>query len=387
MKPNLSKPCLFLLATTILGTGCDGGDVPLFGPEPEKGKEISGQFLDSAVSNLDYRSPTSSGTTDEKGTFTYREGETVTFSIGKVTLGSAQGEPVITPVDLIPDGSSTQPAVQNIARFLLALDSDEDPTNGIHISPAVKTAADNWAPIDFTSNDFATEIAGILSDAGSADGRTITLPTASEARGHLEQTIYCANGGAFSGTFSDPAGYNGEWMALVDPGTGGITGVVTTSSGSRFQLQGSFSADAAGTISAETYPMNTLSPWQGTLSSGGVLRANSGSVFGTRKEAEIPGTDQGTLYKGSLAKGNLDEITDVYALSFIVDGTTVTARAYSLTSGSYVDIQPTWIDANSVQFALDGIDLLAGGISSGGYITIGGSNGNDRVIGTACKAP
>lgn len=369
--------------------GCDGNDIPLFGPE--EGTEettYSGQFLDSVVTNLDYRTATQTGTTDGAGRFSYREGETVTFSIGGVILGTAKGQPIITPVNLITNGSSSTPAVQNIARFLLALDGDDNPRNGINLSSDLKTAAAEWGEVDFSAADFATEVGALLDAAGSVEGRTVTLPSASEARYHLEQTIYCAYGGAFSGTFTDPAGYDGEWIALVDTSNGGIIGTLRATNGASFQMNGNFFADAAGTFSVDIYPQNTLTRWQGKLTSSGRLLTDSGNASGNREMAELPeGSTQGTLFKGALARGTQDEITDIYALTFAINGSNIIAMAYSLTSNVYVDVQAVSIDADRVQLTVDGINLIAGGIENGDYVTISGIQGNEQIGGTACQSP
>ena len=56
-----------------------------------------------------------------------RSARPVTFSVGGVALGTVAAEEVITPVDLVPDGTTDTPAVQNIVRFLMMLDDDGDP--------------------------------------------------------------------------------------------------------------------------------------------------------------------------------------------------------------------------------------------------------------------
>jgi hypothetical protein len=56
-----------------------------------------GVFCISPVVGLNYQTLTQSGTTNENGEFLYITGETVTFSIGDLVLGSAPGAPEITP--------------------------------------------------------------------------------------------------------------------------------------------------------------------------------------------------------------------------------------------------------------------------------------------------
>ena len=69
-------------------------------------KTETGIFLDSPVSGLNYSSfngvkVTFKGLTGPAGEFKYKTGDTVTFSIGTLTLGSATGAPVLTPMDMV----------------------------------------------------------------------------------------------------------------------------------------------------------------------------------------------------------------------------------------------------------------------------------------------
>jgi para-nitrobenzyl esterase len=56
------------------------------------GKILKVSFYDSPVAGLEYKTQTASGITNEKGKFKYYPGETVTFSIGGLVLGSARGK-------------------------------------------------------------------------------------------------------------------------------------------------------------------------------------------------------------------------------------------------------------------------------------------------------
>jgi len=99
-----------------------------------------GTFVDSPVSGLSYRTLTLSGTTNPSGVFMYNPGETVTFAIGGLALGSATGKSTVTPLDIIAGASGvTDPRVTNICRLIQTLDEDGDLNNGIKINS--KTAA------------------------------------------------------------------------------------------------------------------------------------------------------------------------------------------------------------------------------------------------------
>jgi len=57
----------------------------------------TGIFIDSPVSGLEYRTASREGVTNADGAFSYRRGETLTFSLGGVELGSAAGQSLLSP--------------------------------------------------------------------------------------------------------------------------------------------------------------------------------------------------------------------------------------------------------------------------------------------------
>lgn len=207
---------LFVLAACG-GGGSDSGDAS-GGVTTE-----TGQFKDSNTAGISYVSGGQSGVTGSDGSFTYEVGNSVTFSIGGVTIGASNGKSIVTPVDLVSGGSSSSVEVQNIVRFLMMLDDDGDPSNGINISSSVLTIAGNWPQIDFSAADLSAELTSIISDAASADGGTHTLPDANVAQSHLESTLLCLYSGAYKGAFSGDD--NGNFGVLVDATSGNVTGV------------------------------------------------------------------------------------------------------------------------------------------------------------------
>lgn len=183
----------------------------------------TGQFKDANTGGISYVSGGQSGITGPDGSFTYEVGETVTFSVGAVTIGTSNGKSVVTPVDLVSGGSSTSVDVQNIVRFLMLLDVDGDASNGINVSAPVQTIAETWSQVDFSAADLSTELTAVITDAASADNRTPILPSASAAQAHLESTLLCSYAGAFKGTFS--GGDNGNFGLLIDASNGNVEGV------------------------------------------------------------------------------------------------------------------------------------------------------------------
>jgi hypothetical protein len=87
----------------------------------------NGQFIDAPVEGLRYESGSLSGITGDHGEFQYEAGNTIRFFIGDIALGEAvKGKTVITPLDLVPNGTIDSPAVINIARLLQSLDAVPD---------------------------------------------------------------------------------------------------------------------------------------------------------------------------------------------------------------------------------------------------------------------
>ena len=61
----------------------------------------TGYFIDAPVEGLTYTTATQSGTTGSDGSYKYKEGETVTFKIGEVEIGSAKASTIpLTPVSI-----------------------------------------------------------------------------------------------------------------------------------------------------------------------------------------------------------------------------------------------------------------------------------------------
>ena len=136
---------LTVLAGCFSGSGSSSGDGAL-----------QGTFVDSPVAGLTYSLGSEHRQTDEDGRFTYHDGDLLSFSVGGLTLGAAVGAEVLTPVDLVPDGSMQSPAVMNISRLLQSLDQDGNLFNGIQISADIDQAlGDYLAANALTGLDFA----------------------------------------------------------------------------------------------------------------------------------------------------------------------------------------------------------------------------------------
>ena len=171
--------------TLLLLVGCGGGNsnntvVPDVEPTPIS----TGHFTDSAVEGLTYTTETQSGITDETGAFSYKAGETVSFSIGDVVIGetvSAKAE--MTPVDLLVGAflpttkaeltsltgwfNRDKPEVirfnelGNILVFLQSLDEDKDASNGITVRDGMAAILEGVS-IDFSAYSSTFRNAAVL---------------------------------------------------------------------------------------------------------------------------------------------------------------------------------------------------------------------------------
>jgi hypothetical protein len=188
---------------------------------PPAGTAVTGVFRSDTVIGLGYVSGTHSGVTDTSGAFTYEEGQGITFFVGAVSIGGIPtAKNLLTPVDLVVQGTGASNRVLNVVRFLMMLDQDGNFNNGIQVSTAVTAAAASWVPVDFDTTDLPTALGPIIQQASAADGVSHVLPDAATAQAHLRAAFYCTHSGNYSGTFGQAhlAGFGrGGFVTSVFP--------------------------------------------------------------------------------------------------------------------------------------------------------------------------
>lgn len=173
-----------ICASVLFLASCGGGNGS--GTPTSPPATSTGVFLDSPVEGLHYQTATQSGTTNSLGEYDYIPGETVTFSVGGIILGSSIAAPVVTPLSLVPGAvDAADPIVNNIVRFLLSFDNDANPDNGISIPATIATASSGLS-VDFTAADLSadTGIASLLTTFP-----TIILVEAIVAQNHFNGTL------------------------------------------------------------------------------------------------------------------------------------------------------------------------------------------------------
>jgi hypothetical protein len=158
----------------------------------------SGRFVDAPVQGLGYRSGTLAGVTGPNGEFEYLSGEAVQFHVGDLMLGRAvPAKALVTPVDLVADGSMDTPGVVNISRLLQSLDrvpGDDRITIPAEVgAAAVRSNAALFAAIehiDFQdSSAFDNSAAQLVATLTHDYPFTVTLIDAQTARTHLFRSL------------------------------------------------------------------------------------------------------------------------------------------------------------------------------------------------------
>jgi hypothetical protein len=314
-------------------------------------------------------------------------GASVSFQVGGVNLGSTQGQQVVSPVDLVDGGTPADAEVANRVRFLMMLDSDGDPANGIQISEAVRQTADDWGQPDFAASNFDGEISTIQAEVVTADGRSATLPSASQARSHLRDTLHCVYAGAFKGTFDGDD--SGRFGFLAEAASGDVQGIGFS------QAVGKFTVDGEQALSLKSRPQFV----SGVVSTGASFRGtftDSDSISGTwRNGGSGP-------FTGSRIGGALDAVYrftgefsgDDYGLfSFDIDEAgNVVGVAYSVQDDELSDVTGT-LNGDRLNAQTDQgtdisatIDTAAGTISNGTWTWSGsGTQLSGTFEGDGCR--
>ncbi|MEL0045770.1 MAG: hypothetical protein VW995_13450, partial [Deltaproteobacteria bacterium] len=144
-----------------------------------------GVFLDSAVGGVDYSTSSGlGGVTDSSGTFYYKPGDKVSFTIGGISLGSVTGAAKLTPVEVMGASGTADQKVINLSRLLQTLDADGDPSNGISINDSTKTTlAAKSVNFDVSVDAFDNATKSVTAAVGK------TMVTATRAIKHLHSTL------------------------------------------------------------------------------------------------------------------------------------------------------------------------------------------------------
>lgn len=206
-----TKSLLILVssAMSILLVGCSSNN--------SSSNNLTGYLVDSAVSGVSYTTATISGTTDSSGAFNYASGETVTFSVGSITIGSIASIPTdgkVMPQDIAGIARTQQnTAVTNIAQLLQSLDDDANPANGISITEATRNSLNATFNIQSASSNE-------INSAVTAAGKTLVSSTAALA--HLASTASSVTGSTINSFSTVATSSSSSSTAAVATAVSGI---------------------------------------------------------------------------------------------------------------------------------------------------------------------
>jgi len=158
---------------------------------------MQSRLVDAPVEGVSYAAAPSgiSGKTGANGVFTCKAGDTVSFSVGSVALGTAACAATVAAADLAGTAALGDVKLQNRLVFLQALDEDDDPTNGIRITAAVHDALTKTLDFGLAAADFDKAFAALL-PTGQNDvygqpyaGRAMNDGRRASAVEHYESTM------------------------------------------------------------------------------------------------------------------------------------------------------------------------------------------------------
>lgn len=195
------------LATAVSLLAACGGD-----NNSSSSASGTGTLTDAAIAGVSYRTSSGiTGVTDAEGKFRYNPGDTVTFRLGSLVLGTIPttgDEETITPIQLVNaiNGLTDQQKenmVTNLLVLLQSVDADGNPDNGIDIPATVATAlttavADTLADSlkDTLPASFVAD--GDLLALADAAGESAYVPTPAEALQHFENQFLKQLAGTYS---------------------------------------------------------------------------------------------------------------------------------------------------------------------------------------------
>ncbi len=165
---------------------------------------LSGVFTDAAVAGVSYTTTSGvTGVTDAAGGYRYNAGDTVTFMLGTLTLGSAPGKAVVSPIELAGGNASR---LTNLLVLLQSLDSDGNAANGINITAPTAAAVTAAINLNSAPTTFASAANTALQAAMNAGGLTGSIKTIDQANQHFSSQFFAAVAGRVYGGVNDTGG-------------------------------------------------------------------------------------------------------------------------------------------------------------------------------------
>lgn len=211
---NLFWSFLLIFVISCKG-GSSGGSSSSNNNNPENngvygtGSTINAILLDAPIKNMSYNSTSYNGVTNDSGQFVCKDGETVSFNLNGIEMGSVLCRSVVTPIEFVTNGSKTVDdgiseltseelsKLDKFLRVVQALDSDYDLSDGIDISNSwfsdlgiagFRSFSDFYSASDAV---FDAKVSDLVSTLNTSTGvfSSSNVPSASSARSHFTSTL------------------------------------------------------------------------------------------------------------------------------------------------------------------------------------------------------
>jgi hypothetical protein len=222
------KTIVFGLTSLIILTGCGGGSESATITDGSNiNATSSGVFIDAKVKGLHYKTKTQDGFTDSNGIFKYKDGETIEFFIGNLSLGSTKASELITPFELAKDTDLKNPShlTLNIAMILQNCDSNKTNSELLDVSK-LKNYKFKQIDIHKSNDEMQSKITSLLATADFQQymDQNKTLINTENAKEHLvnhAKKVKCAletidDDSSFEDTFPDDMEWVGESTSVKD---------------------------------------------------------------------------------------------------------------------------------------------------------------------------
>lgn len=162
------KPLIIAMSALALSACNDNNDHHNVDHTAPTAQVQTAYFIDSTISGLRYNSGSQQGVTGTDGKFNYQAGETVTFNLGDITLGTAKPTSDKLLLKSLNNGTTEQGNLSNSsinrAVLLQTLDQDADSSNGIQLDSTMLTQFKNTDTLDFNiaPDQFAQQLGSLL---------------------------------------------------------------------------------------------------------------------------------------------------------------------------------------------------------------------------------
>ncbi len=256
------KPLTLLISSLILSACGGGGGSGSSSPAQSPSSQTShtGYVIDGPVKGLRYtRNNSFESITPADGSFRFVPSETVRFYVGSIPLGTiatSTSTAFVTPRQL---ANNNETARINIGRFLITLDADRDPTNGIQLNAAVVQAAEKFSgTVDFRNFDGSVlaEFARTANNDGARE-----LVSKEVAKAHIDASEADIADGQYdydSGTDADGDGVNNA----VDQCPNTPTGTIVNANGCVDQIDENQDSDNDGILNGDDNCPDVANPDQ-----------------------------------------------------------------------------------------------------------------------------